>query len=1063
MREVIEMERERISFILILFSLVFVCSAVFARDEIHPSMHKQQEEQFGKAYREKADAGLVKISPITKKPSLRAVSPRVQKVVFGYHPYWENGEEDQYRWDLLTHICYHAIGIDPSDGSLNKGSFNSTVFSNMVTLGNANGVKVMINFTLFSSVDAFLDNSTARSNAIANILSEIQSDNADGVSIDFEHPSSTHRDKFTDFMDDLATALKASDPNYVVLADIWSSDVSYYDEAALSEICDYVFMMGYGYHYGGSGSTGGTSQLERGQLYTASSVLDGVQEFLDIGVRPDALICGLAWYGFDWPCSGEEPGASTTGGGSATFYTSAVSGYETNGKNWHWPSDQPYYAYNSGGWHQVWCDDWVSWRHKMRLLSETEIGGIGMWALGYTSPTNDDNFPRPWQAIDEFFTSDNIIMLDNFEVWDINWKDPNFSGSTSDFDATSTFDQSTDQAAGSNSDNSAKLYYKANDATNFMRIYYDNSYDSDNSGRGFLGRNATLQVWIYGDNSSNEFRFCVDDSTGYEVSDWVTIDWTGWQLVQWDLSSDNITGWAGGNGVIDAYEVDVDSLQFRAPMTLEGTIYFDELSFIPGEQIVTAGTTGDYSTIQGAIDSFGGDTNFEDNVVELLDATYNPPSPLVVRKQGITTDTLVIRPASGVDPVIVLPSNAGGDALTVQADGNVIIGGSGGRISFIPDDSGGAGLNGTLGDSGTGGIYVTEDNTKVNLWLDNVSISANNGSDSPLDGKSAANVSADTLFSNDGLFVDSGYLYNSSYYGNNVFMDDVTVTAIGDDGIILAGDGDLGAFIRGGCRFSYNGGLGVYAGSSRISFLGDDGDEIIVNANGQEYGGSNSNGGHGIRTMNDIDRIVKISGLAVVENKGNGFFMDALSGYSDFTCEDSCFAQNGVDGEYYCNVRVDDSSALDLTFRRCTFHDAVYNGDDIFISSTANDTSITLEDCMITGNGTGGPSDTLNISSSSSNGTMTLNYSALVLQGPDALLGTNNGLYGKTGSFTQNNSYNGDPAYISEAFNNGDNADYLDVNYYYYFDRGTGGTALSGYGDYIGGYVPVELSIFSIE
>ena len=265
----------------------------------------------------------------------------------------------------------------------------------------------------------------------------------------------------------------------------------------------------------------------------------------------------------------------------------------------------------------------------------------------------------------------------------------------------------------------------------------------------------------------------------------------------------------------------------------------------------------------------------------------------------------------------------------------------------------------------------------------------------------------------------------------------------------------------------------MYAGSSRISFLGSRTDHIIINDNGQEHGGSNTNGGHGIRTMNTYDWIDRMFGVAVVENAGNGFFIDSISGSADFLCQDSCFAQNGVDGQYYCNVRFDDASELYCTFQRCTFHDAVYNGDDIYIYSTATDTHLTLDDCIVTGNGTGSPSDTLNIHSSSTNGTITCNYCGIILQGPDALLAPD-GLYGKKASITQNNSYNGDPDYNNkietgsptsdgETFNNGDNAEYLDVHYVYFAGKASGGEDLSGYGDFVGDAVPVELSVFSVD
>ncbi len=1024
-------------------------------------VHQLHDEVFGKPFLGKEARGEISIkrSVVSEEIAPVGTSPRVQKTIFGYHPYWEDGEEDQYRYDLLTHVAYHSVGISPTDGSLDPpGTFthvyDRTGFQNLRDYAHANGVKVLISATLFSSVDSFLDNSTAQSNAIANLLAEVQNGNADGVNIDFEHPSSTHADKFTTFMSNLATTFKAANSSYYIACDIWSSPVSYFDEPALGEVCDGLFAMAYNYHWSGSSVPGPVSQLERGRLYTSCSVLDAMRDFINEGVDPAKLICGLAWYGSEWKCTGPEIGASTTASGAAFFYETAVTRFASHGKIWHWASDQPYYAYYDGAdWRQGWSDDWVSWRHKMRLISELDIQGIGMWALGYTSPTNDDNYPRPWQAMDEFFTSDDYIMLDSFEVWDANWKDPNYSGSThGDTDGDSTFSRSSAQAYGSNSAYSARLYYDFESTPATIREYYDDTYRVSDCGRGFFGPNATLQVWIYGDNSGNRISLILDDGAELERTSWKTIDWTGWQKVEWDLSTDSIVSFYGGNDSLDSDQVDIDSIYFEAfSGHLSGSIYLDNVSYIPGEQKVTVGSSGDFSSIQDAIDSFSGDTNHEDNVIELLDSSYTLSGQLTVRKTGMTTDSLIIRATSGVNPNVVIPKNDGANAIVVQADGNVIIGSDDQTITLVPRYSDGPGLNGTLGDAGTRCMYVTEDTTKVNLWLKNIVITASTSSNSAASsGKNAATISNNTLFSNDGIFVDSGYLYGGSYYGNNCFMENVTVTCVADDGVILAGDGDIGALIRHGCRFSYNGGLGMYAGSSRIDFLASKTDPVIVNDNGQQYGGTTTNGGHGIRTMNDSDIINRIKGLAVVNNRGNGFFIDSISGYADFVCEDSCFAFNGESGVYYSNVRFDDSSTLEVAFLGCTFLDADYNGDAIFISSTATDTLIDLIDCVIAGGGDPSTEDTLNISTGSTNGAMNLENCALVLNGPNSLLTTYNGLYGKTGAFTQTNVINDDPQFVSTSFNNGDNTGFVDIQNTVYDGKASDSGPIEGYGDYVG-------------
>jgi len=97
----------------------------------------------------------------------------------------------------------------------------------------------------------------------------------------------------------------------------------------------------------------------------------------------------------------------------------------------------------------------------------------------------------------------------------------------------------------------------------------------------------TLQCYVYGDRSNNQFRFCIDEGDGvnwpnHEVSQWITIDWYGWKLLEWKLSDPNSVGSWIGNGILDgsAYRYDSFQLTHDNCGAISGKIYFDNLRLV---------------------------------------------------------------------------------------------------------------------------------------------------------------------------------------------------------------------------------------------------------------------------------------------------------------------------------------------------------------------------------------------------------------------------------------------------------------------------------------------------
>ena len=176
-----------------------------------------------------------------------------------------------------------------------------------------------------------------------------------------------------------------------------------------------------------------------------------------------------------------------------------------------------------------------------------------------------------------------IKMIDNFSVPG-DWKQPDYSGSTSGILASGTHFEFTNLVylPSTSPKKSAKLTYlwdaNANDylIREYLNggapqaVYFDTSY--------------VLQSYVYGDGSSTRLRFCIDEYTGtawgdHEVSEWVTIDWYGWKLVEWQLNDPNSVGiWIGdGNLTGQYFRIDSYQLTKTPESSISGAIYFDDL------------------------------------------------------------------------------------------------------------------------------------------------------------------------------------------------------------------------------------------------------------------------------------------------------------------------------------------------------------------------------------------------------------------------------------------------------------------------------------------------------
>jgi len=185
----------------------------------------------------------------------------LNKIVYGWHPYWIGSAYQNYDWNLLSHLSFFSYEVDYISGNAITTHGWST--SAAVNAALASGsTKVTLCVTLFANHSSFLTNSSAKQTLISNLISLINSRGAQGVNVDFEGLPSSQSTNFANFMVDLANQMHAAIPNSEVSTVLYSVDwSSVFNFQIMEPEVDNYIIMGYDYYYSGSGTAGPNDPL----------------------------------------------------------------------------------------------------------------------------------------------------------------------------------------------------------------------------------------------------------------------------------------------------------------------------------------------------------------------------------------------------------------------------------------------------------------------------------------------------------------------------------------------------------------------------------------------------------------------------------------------------------------------------------------------------------------------------------------------------------------------------------------------------------------------------------
>ncbi len=326
--------------------------------------------------------------------------------VFGWHPYWEGNAYLYYDFSLLTHVSYFAYELDPQTGLWKD--LNGWDTTGLVTYAKQRNpaCKVLLTVSCFGSDNTvFLTTPPAQKRLNNTLVKLLQEKKADGITLDLEGIEAGYSPQLNTFIRNLHHSLKTADTSFILTLALPAVDYEQvFDMDTLSEYVDLFVIMGYDYH-GATGGPGPIAPLHPSTQWGELSVSQSVSYYLSQKTPRKKLLVGLPYFGAIWQGTnntptenmefvGYRPYSYQLSEGPGVFKYIASAG----GMRWQYPVKEP-----AGYQREWWGEDTASLGAKYDWILAQELGGIGIWALGY-----DEGSQNLWNLLGEKFSTDKI-------------------------------------------------------------------------------------------------------------------------------------------------------------------------------------------------------------------------------------------------------------------------------------------------------------------------------------------------------------------------------------------------------------------------------------------------------------------------------------------------------------------------------------------------------------------------------------------------------------------------------------------------------------------------------
>jgi spore germination protein YaaH len=351
-----------------------------------------------------------------------------KRIVYGYLPYWSLDKIQYLQLDKVTDIAYFGLYLDGDGNFIEKteGADGSIItepgYANWKNNQDLNELikeckdeDVRFALTVVAHVDElndkFLNCRECWDTLVRNLQKELDEKGIRDVNLNFEHAEGTIEgvaEKFSKFTGYLNQELdKIYGNSYVVVSafgDSATQERVSSDLDNLSRNADGIFIMAYDYHRPVSEEIGPVSPIEG----PGSDVSETINDFLT-KVPPNKIILGVPYYGYNWLVEDDSEyskrveGSDENGFSGAQAYQEVLETIiEVNPEiKWNKEGKSPYFTYVSPETEHLrtaYYENAESLKYKYDLVQKYNLGGVGIWALGY-----DGGYTELWELLYESF------------------------------------------------------------------------------------------------------------------------------------------------------------------------------------------------------------------------------------------------------------------------------------------------------------------------------------------------------------------------------------------------------------------------------------------------------------------------------------------------------------------------------------------------------------------------------------------------------------------------------------------------------------------------------------
>lgn len=246
-----------------------------------------------------------------------------------------------------------------------------------------NGYKVWAMFNTEGSTakaSKFLNSEPARKACVKAMKEYILKYDLDGINLDFENMYQTDRDKYSQFVKEMAEMCHSV--GAILSVDVTKYEpTSYtysmcYDRTAIAKYADYVGLMAYDQNGTWSTKAGSVSDLK----WTEEAIVKILEE-----VPNEKLLLGVPFYARIWETNQNGKVIKTSAVGMATV----AKRIEENGATVYYDNKtgQNYAEWTScESIFKVWIEDKTSIKARLDLIEKYDLAGVASWSKSFETP-----------------------------------------------------------------------------------------------------------------------------------------------------------------------------------------------------------------------------------------------------------------------------------------------------------------------------------------------------------------------------------------------------------------------------------------------------------------------------------------------------------------------------------------------------------------------------------------------------------------------------------------------------------------------------------------------------